>query len=59
MTSTKYLSEAETQYSRNCKWKRNISVLNRSTSHKCTRKQERYCFHHPYGEVYIVLYILN
>jgi hypothetical protein len=29
MTSPKYLSEAETQYYRNCKWKRDISILNR------------------------------
>jgi transcription initiation factor TFIIIB Brf1 subunit/transcription initiation factor TFIIB len=35
MTSAKYLLEAETQYYRNCKWKRNISVLNRSISIFC------------------------
>ena len=29
---SKYISEAETQNYRNCKWKSNISVLNRSTS---------------------------
>ena len=58
MTSAKYLSEAETQYYRNCKGKRNISVLNRSTSHKYTRKHEQYFFHHSYGEVCIVC-ILN
>jgi hypothetical protein len=28
-----------------------ISVLNKSTSHKCTRKHEQYFVHHPYGEV--------
>jgi hypothetical protein len=53
MTPAKYGTEAVTQYYRNCKWKRDISVLNRSISHKCTRKHERYVFHHPYGEVCI------